>query len=535
VPVLRGVDIEIAEGEIVALVGTNGAGKSTLLRAVGGITEADSGAVILNGRDITHAPPDEIARWGIGQMPGGEGVFPTLTVEENLRAAAWQDRRHRHRAEARAVDVLGRFDELAGRRADRAGDLSGGQQQMLALAMALLSAPSLLLIDELSLGLAPIVVERLLDSVRQLRAAGTSVLLVEQSVNVAVAVADRVMVMDSGTIRFSGTAAEVRDRPELLWSIFLHHAAKGVAPGPVDRPDRLPHDPEGTPPGPAAAPALEVSGVTVAFGGIAALEEVSLAVAPGEVVGIIGPNGAGKTTLVDVVSGFTRPVRGQVTLGGIDVTGLSASGRARLGLGRSFQNSLLFAGLSVRDTLAVALERFIDTGDPVNAALRLPSMVDTEAAVRARADELVELFGLQRFADRFVSELSTGTRRLVDLAAVVAHSPSVVLLDEPTSGVAQREVEAMAEVLWKVQRALSATLVIVEHDIAFVAELADRLVAVDRGMVLAEGPPGEVLARSEVRETFLGDDPLTRARSGALSTAGSVGATEVRLAPGDER
>ena len=98
VPVLFGVDLEIAEGEIVALIGTNGAGKSTLLRAVGGITEADSGAVIFNGRDITHTPPDEIARLGIGQMPGGDGVFPTLTVEENLRTAAWQDRRHRHRA-----------------------------------------------------------------------------------------------------------------------------------------------------------------------------------------------------------------------------------------------------------------------------------------------------------------------------------------------------------------------------------------------------------------------------------------------------
>ncbi|MGP0031529.1 MAG: MFS transporter [Acidimicrobiales bacterium] len=527
VAVLRSVDLEIAEGEVVALLGTNGAGKSTLLRAIGGVTEADGGAVIFNGRDITHAPPDEIARLGIGQMPGGDGIFPTLSVEENLRAAAWQERRHRQQAEQRVTDTLGRFDVLAERRDDRAGNLSGGQQQMLALAMALLAAPSLLLIDELSLGLAPVVVEQLLDSVRALRDAGTSVLLVEQSVNVAVSVADRVYVMDSGDIRFSGSAAEVRDRPDLLWSIFLRQAAAGLEQtgGPT------------TPamPAVAAAPgtggagtnhraALQVSGATVTFGGIGALSDVTLIAQPGEVVGIIGPNGAGKTTLFDVISGFTRSRFGRVELDGVDVTALSPARRARLGLGRSFQDSRLFSGLSVRDTLAVALERFVDTGDAVNAALRLPVMVDTEAAVAARVDELIELFGLQRFATKFVSELSTGTRRLVDLATVVAHAPTVVLLDEPSSGVAQREVEAMAELLRRVQRRLAATMVVVEHDIAFVSDLADRLVTLDRGTVLAEGPPDQVLARPEVIEAFLGNEPPARSGSSTAPMGAGAGA-----------
>jgi branched-chain amino acid transport system ATP-binding protein len=250
-----------------------------------------------------------------------------------------------------------------------------------------------------------------------------------------------------------------------------------------------------------------VAEVSVTFGGIKALDEVTVSAAVGEVVGIIGPNGAGKTTLFDVISGFTGTPNGRLAIGGVDVSSLSAAGRSRLGLGRSFQDSRLFSALSVRDTLAVALERFIDTGDPLNAALRLPAMVDTEAAVEARTGELLELFGLERFADKFVSELSTGTRRLVDLAAVVAHGPSVVLLDEPTSGVAQREVEAMGELLRSVQHRLRATLVVVEHDIAFIAGLADRLVALDRGRVLAEGEPGEVLARREVVEAFLGNDP----------------------------
>ncbi len=136
VEVLGQVEIEVAEGEIVALVGTNGAGKSTLLRAIGGVVEADHGAIVFDGRDITHLPPDEIARLGIAQVPGGEGIFPTLRVEQNLRAAAWQGRRRGERDAEMIGDALAAFPVLADRRHERAGNLSGGQQQMLALAMA---------------------------------------------------------------------------------------------------------------------------------------------------------------------------------------------------------------------------------------------------------------------------------------------------------------------------------------------------------------------------------------------------------------
>jgi branched-chain amino acid transport system ATP-binding protein len=261
-------------------------------------------------------------------------------------------------------------------------------------------------------------------------------------------------------------------------------------------------------------PALEVDGVSVNFGGIAALDDVSLQIHRGEVVGIIGPNGAGKTTLFDVISGFLRPDSGKVRLDGTDVTSHAAATRARLGLGRSFQDSQLFSGLTVREALAVSLERFVDVSDPFNAMLRLPAQVRTETAVSRRVDELMDLFGIGRFADNLVSELSTGSRRLVDLAAVLAHQPSVILLDEPSSGVAQREVEAMGRLLRNVRDRLDATLLIVEHDIAFIAELADRLIALDRGAVIAAGEPRVVLALPEVGEAFLGTDPLARTRSG---------------------
>jgi ABC-type branched-subunit amino acid transport system ATPase component len=505
--VLWGIDMEIAEGEIVALLGTNGAGKSTLLRAIGGVVEADGGAIVFDGRDITHTPPHEIARLGISQVPGGAGVFPNLTVQENLRAAAWQGRK-RHQSDRTFGEALGLFPSLAQRRSDRAGDLSGGQQQMLGLAMALLAGPRLLLIDELSLGLAPIVVEQLLSSVEALRERGTAVLLVEQSVDVAVSVADRGYVLDAGTIRYSGTAAEIRERPELLWSIYLRQADAGMEPARPGPPtSRL------SPAGDAPTSVLELSDVSASFGGVTALDRVDLSIRHGEVVGVIGPNGAGKTTLFDIVSGFVRPSGGRVVLHGIDVTGYAPHVRARLGLGRSFQDSRLFGTLTVREVLALALERFVNVGDPLNAMLRLPTLQQTEAAIGRRVGELLTLFSLDAHADKLVSELSTGLRRLVDLAAVVAHQPDVVLLDEPSSGVAQREVEAMHGLLRRVRDELDATLLVVEHDITFVSALSDRLVALDLGRLQRSGEPSEVLADPLVREAFLGAKPLERSRS----------------------
>ena len=228
VVVLADVAIEIGEGEIVALVGTNGAGKSTLLRAIGGVVEADHGAIVFDGRDITHLPPDEIARLGVAQVPGGEGIFPNLRVEDNLRVAAWQGRRRGEHDADMIDEALTAFPTLASRRDERAANLSGGQQQMLALAMATITRPKLFLIDELSLGLSPIVVEQLLGAIESMRQGGTAILLVEQSMNVAVAVADRVYVMETGVVRFSGTAAELAAHPELLWSVYLQKASEAL-------------------------------------------------------------------------------------------------------------------------------------------------------------------------------------------------------------------------------------------------------------------------------------------------------------------
>ena len=519
VQVLFGVDFEVDEGEVVALLGTNGAGKSTLLKSISGVVQADRGAVILDGREITHAPANEVAGLGITQVPGGSGVFPSLSVGENLRVAGWMSRRDHKAAHDAVAKVLELFPILGRRLDEPAANLSGGQQQMLALGMAFLSRPRLLMIDELSLGLAPVVVEQLLEVVRELRDAGTTIILVEQSVNVALTVASTAYFMEKGEIRFHGPTNELLERPDVLRSVFLEGAAKAAqvqaGEGNGSKAAAASHSTDVVSgDGPAA---LEVRELARSFGGIRALDEVDLAVAPGEIVGIIGPNGAGKTTLFDVVSGFTPAEGGKVVLGGTDITDLSPQARARRGLGRSFQDARLFPALTVEEAIAVALEREVEVGDPLSAALHLPTVFDSEEKLRRRVDELIDLLGLGAFRSKFVRELSTGSRRIVDLACVVGHRPTVVLLDEPSSGIAQRETEALGPLLRRIREGLGAALVVIEHDMPLITAVSDRMVAMDQGRVIAAGPPDAVLHHPDVVASYLGTDEAVIARSGTTT------------------
>ena len=221
VQVLFDIEFEVAKGEVVALLGTNGAGKSTLLRAISGLGIPDRGVVRLNGRTITYAEAETRFRVGIVQLRGGAGIFPELTIGENLRAALLGSRIEPREGDRRMAKAVETFPALDGRLAEPAGDLSGGQQQMLALAMALMHEPEVLLIDELSLGLAPVVVQELLAVVEQLKKQGQTMVIVEQSLNVALAFADRAIFMEKGIIRFEGPARELAERDDLARAVFL--------------------------------------------------------------------------------------------------------------------------------------------------------------------------------------------------------------------------------------------------------------------------------------------------------------------------
>jgi ABC-type branched-subunit amino acid transport system ATPase component/ABC-type branched-subunit amino acid transport system permease subunit len=257
---------------------------------------------------------------------------------------------------------------------------------------------------------------------------------------------------------------------------------------------------------------LRVEDLRVSFGGIHAVDGVTLALRPGEVLGLIGANGAGKSTLMDAVGGFV-PASGRIELLGRDVTGTRPEARARLGLGRTFQAALLFPELTVRETLLVALESAGRSG-LVATAVGWPGASRRERARRSEADELISFCGLGRYADRQVVELSTGTRRIVELACLLALRARVLCLDEPTAGVAQRETEALGPLVLQIRAELDAGLVVIEHDMPFIVGISDRLVCLEAGRVIADGPPEAVRADPRVVASYLGTDDRAIARSG---------------------
>jgi ABC-type branched-subunit amino acid transport system ATPase component/sugar phosphate permease len=226
--VLFDVNLEVAQGEILALLGTNGAGKSTLLRAVSGLDHPHRGVIRIFGVNCTYLEPEQIIDQDVALLVGGKMTFPGLTVRDNLRIGAHSLRRQGSRARLAQAEAIDRFPELADRLNQPAGTLSGGEQQMLALARVMLTAPKLLLIDELALGLAPKAVDRLMAIVREVNAQGTTVVLVEQSVNRAMSLAERAVFIERGEVRFDGRTTDLLERTDLLRPVFLGAAATGL-------------------------------------------------------------------------------------------------------------------------------------------------------------------------------------------------------------------------------------------------------------------------------------------------------------------
>jgi ABC-type branched-subunit amino acid transport system ATPase component/predicted MFS family arabinose efflux permease len=502
VQALFGVDLTVQRGEILALLGANGAGKSTILRAICGTVPVSNGAVAIDGEDITFLPTSAHTDRGIVMVPGGKAVFPTLSVRDHLRLAAWSMRDDEALVAERLEQVHQYFPVLQERGDQPAGNLSGGEQQMLALGSALVLRPRLLLIDELSLGLSPRVVEQLLEIVGAIHQDGTTVVLVEQSINIAFTVADRAVFVEKGEVRFQGATADLLARPDILKSVMLGGGATTRSSS--ERPRAVA----------ARKPVLEVRGLSKRFGGITAADDVDLVLAEGEILGLIGPNGSGKTTLFDLICGYVEPDGGQVSLLDQDVTWLSPDERARRGLHRSFQDARLFPSLTVEETVRVACERHLETRSVVAGALRLPKARKAERQVARRAERLMELLNLGAVGDVFVRELSTGSRRVVDLACVLAAEPSVLLLDEPAAGVAQAETEQLAPMLRRVRFETGCAILVIEHDMSLLCSLSDELVALEAGAVVTRGTPRDVLAHPRVIDAYLGTSESAVTRAG---------------------
>ncbi len=250
-------------------------------------------------------------------------------------------------------------------------------------------------------------------------------------------------------------------------------------------------------------PLLETRQVGKRFGGIAALEGVDLQVEAGEIVGLLGPNGAGKSTLFNVIGGFLKPDAGQVLLDGEDVGHLLPYERVAAGMGRTFQHVRLFRNLTVYENLVVAQHRHL-SGGSFSAMLRLPSWRRDERVARERVEAMLDVVNLRPWRDAYPTQLSYGTLRFLELASVLSLEPRILLLDEPASGIAQKEVEALGPLLTRVRDEQGCALLLIEHDMRLLLSVSERVIALDFGRVIAEGTPDEVVSNDRVLESYLG-------------------------------
>jgi len=244
---------------------------------------------------------------------------------------------------------------------------------------------------------------------------------------------------------------------------------------------------------------LEVRNVSRRFGTLAAVDGVSLAVYAGELLAVIGPNGAGKTTLFNLISGFLRPSSGSIVFDGRDITNLSVAERVRMGMARTFQITEIFPELTVRENLQIAVE--------ITAGVRLHPWLapSTGERLRARTNELIKLGGLISLADRIAGELSHGDQRATEIMMALALKPRLLLLDEPTAGMGDEETYHVTRLVNRVRRSAKLAIILIEHDMRVVFHLADRIVVLAEGKVLAEGSAHDIAGNEQVQTAYLGE------------------------------
>ncbi len=278
------------------------------------------------------------------------------------------------------------------------------------------------------------------------------------------------------------------------------------------------------------SPALELQGITVRFGGVVALSDVSLQVAEGETVGLIGPNGAGKTTLIDVIAGNRRPDPGEVVLYGDRVTRLPPARRAHRGLARTFQTLSLFDGMTVWEHVllgyAAGTPHGAGSGRFVSQRKRLEDAAKSDTSELGPV-ALLDKLGLAAVADELASTQSVGVVRMVDMARALASRPKVLLLDEPVSGLPEPEARAVAAALQAIRKEHSMALMVIEHNLEFARLVSDRMIAIDFGKVIAEGSPDEVLGSDSLRVAYFGEEAEADAPT---SDAATDAATAAELA-----
>ena len=479
------VSFDVPMGQIVALLGPNGAGKTTTFNLISGLAKPDSGDVTLFDRKISGLTPNQICRAGVARTFQICQLFATMTVEENVMAAALYGSQGKapniSEARTRTDEMLVRLD-LIRKRDLLPKDLTFAEQRHVEIARALVMKPKILLLDEVMAGLTATEIEEAIEILQRVRSPEMGILLVEHQMRAVMKLADSIVVMVSGRNLVSGTPAEIRSHPEVLAAylgeeIDEHggHSLAKTDPG-ADAP----------PKSEIGEPILEVKNIDAGYGSLVAARDVSIHVAKHEVVAIIGSNGMGKSTTLKAISGIIKVRKGSIRFDGQDVHNLPTHEIVRLGLGQVPEGRQLFPYMSVEDNLILG-------------AAFLPE------AWSRRNETMAEIFGLfPRLAERRAQRagsLSGGEQQMVAIGRALMGRPKLLMLDEPSIGLAPIVGAETFAAIGKIAK-LGISVLLVEQNVASALRIAHRVYVMETGRIVIEDSADGLLANPEFLAAF---------------------------------
>ena len=509
VEALAALDLEVNEGEIVSLIGPNGAGKTTFFNLVTGVYPPSAGMVTFRGQPLIRAadrfsfqrrrsmPPYRVTRAGIARTFQNIRLFPDMTVLENVQVGADSHLRYRLGGTLLGLPRQRREEQTSLQQArellafvgiDRyasglAKNLAYGDQRRLEIARALGTQPSLLLLDEPAAGMNPSESKGLVALIEKVRAAGTTVLLIEHEMRVVMDLSDRIVVLDFGRKIAEGPPDEIRRDPRVV-AAYLGRSTGQPTPS---RPERSTA---------TEVPALLLEGVRVSYGAIEAVKGVDLVVQPGEVVTLIGSNGAGKTTILKAISGLMRVSGGEIAVFGESVKSLQPHRIVGRGVAHVPEGRRVFADLTVAENLHLAY-RSVD-------ANRL-----RHGSSRTRQERLVEIFELfpvlSERADVPAGALSGGQQQMLAIGRALMAQPSLLMLDEPSMGLAPNLVERIFDLIEEIN-SRGTTVLLIEQNAEMALRIADRGYVLESGQIALHGPAQTLLESQAVRRAYLGGE-----------------------------